>query len=182
MIQIQLKKQIRDHFLKRRNGLTAKAVSDFSKEINENIDSQDLFKSSLNIGTYISINNEPFIDRKKDKIYSCPKIIGKEIDFFKIQKNFNKGIFGIPEPTPSIPVDIFKLDIILIPLVAFNKKLERIGYGKGFYDKFLARFNNAIRRPHFWGIAYDFQIVEEIFGDKLDIKLDKVITEKNIYE
>lgn len=182
MIQIQHKKQIRDHFLKRRNGLTAKAVSDFSKEINENIESQDLFKSSLNIGTYISIKNEPFIERKKDKIYSCPRIIGKEIDFFKIQKNFNKGIFGIPEPTPSIPVDIFKLDIILIPLVAFNKKLERIGYGKGFYDKFLARFNDAIKRPHFWGVAYDFQIVEEIFGDKLDIKLDKVITETNIYE
>ena len=74
------------------------------------------------------------------------------------------------------------MDIILIPLVAFNKKLERIGYGKGFYDKFLARFNNAIKRPHFWGIDYDFQIVEEIFGDKLDIKLDKVITETNIYE
>ena len=74
------------------------------------------------------------------------------------------------------------MDIILIPLVAFNKKLERIGYGKGFYDKFLARFNNAIKRPYFWGIAYDFQIVEEIFGDQLDIKLDKVITETNIYE
>ena len=147
-----------------------------------NIVSQDFFNSCLFIGTYISIKNEPFIERKRDKIYSCPKIIGKEIDFFKIQKNFNKGIFGIPEPTPSIPVDIFKLDIILIPLVAFNKKLERIGYGKGFYDKFLARFNNAIKRPHFWGIAYDFQIVEEIFGDKLDIKLDKVITETNIYE
>lgn len=182
MIQIQLKKQIRDHLLKKRNNLTYKAVSEFSKKINENIESQDVYKSSLNIGSYISIKNEPFIERKKGKIYSCPKIIGKEIDFFKIQKNFSKGIFDIPEPTPSIPVDIFNLDIILIPLVAFNKKLERIGYGSGFYDKFLARFNNASKRPVFWGIAYDFQIVEEIFGDKLDIKLDKVITETNIYE
>ena len=65
MIQIQLKKQIRDHFLKRRNSLTATAVSDFSKQINENIKSQDVFKSSLNIGAYISIKNEPFIERQK---------------------------------------------------------------------------------------------------------------------
>tara|TARA_Y100000591_G_C21759349_1_gene659225 strand:- start:712 stop:1263 length:552 start_codon:yes stop_codon:yes gene_type:complete len=182
MIQIQLKKQIRDNLLKRRLKLTEDEVSRLSKQINENIQSQDVYRKSLNIGTYISIKNEPIIERQKDKIYSCPKVMGTEINFFKIQNNFKKGAFDIPEPTNDVPFDIFDLDLLLIPLVAFNKKLERIGYGKGFYDKFLAKFNENDRRPYFWGIGYNFQIVDEIFGEKLDIKLDKVITERNIYE
>ena len=70
-------------------------------------------------------------------------------------------------------------DIIVVPIVAFDKSLNRIGYGKGYYDKFLSKLkkNKVITI----GLAFFFQKYKKITTSKFDVKLDYILTEKGIY-
>ena len=182
MIQICIKEKIRKKILSKRLTLSSEEVIYLSNKINTKISRLEEFKASTRIGTYFSIKNEPIIERCANKKYASPKVLKDEIRFIKIQKNFKKGKFDIKEPYPSIYCDTNKLDILLIPLIAFNARLERIGFGRGYYDKLLSNICFQDKRPLFWGIGYEFQKVDEVFGTDLDIQLDRVITEKNIYE
>ena len=98
------------------------------------------------------------------------------MDFFKWSTNdplkINK--FGIPEP---ISQKIRHPKILLIPLIAFDKNLNRVGYGGGFYDRYISRIRKDKRILKI-GIAYSFQKVKKIITNKYDIKLDYIITEK----
>lgn len=88
--------------------------------------------------------------------------------------------FGIPEPdvckSKSIPIN--ELDIIFMPLVAFDKKGNRLGMGAGYYDKTLA----GVVKPLLIGVAYEFQMLDSIKTHALDVPLDVIITEKSIYD
>ena len=83
--------------------------------------------------------------------------------------------YGIPEP---IKKNIVYPNILLVPLVAFDKNLNRIGYGGGFYDRYIKRISK-IKKIFTIGLAYSFQKVKKIPINKYDIKLDYIITEKN---
>ena len=86
--------------------------------------------------------------------------------------------FGIPEPSnlkkKMIP------DLVLVPLVAFDNNLNRVGYGKGFYDKCLQKINNLNKNSIFLGVAYSFQRCRKVPINKHDIKLDYIFTERGI--
>ena len=85
-----------------------------------------------------------------------------------------KGRFNIPEPLQSLPkIKPQDIDLILAPGVVFAKNGHRIGYGKGFYDRLLKKTTC----PKI-GIAYDFQIVNNIAGQPHDVPMDMIITEK----
>ena len=98
------------------------------------------------------------------------------MDFFNWSTNdpleINK--YGIPEP---ISQRILYPNILLIPLVAFDENLNRIGYGGGFYDRYINRIRENKRILKI-GVAYSFQKVKKIIPNKYDIKLDYIITEK----
>ena len=68
----------------------------------------------------------------------------------------------------------------MVPLVAFDKKLNRIGYGKGYYDRSLEKINKIKKNVISLGIAYSFQKCQKIPTNKQDFKLDYVLTEKGI--
>ena len=86
--------------------------------------------------------------------------------------------FGILEPKSSnqkvIP------DLIIVPLVAFDKQLNRIGYGKGYYDRILNKIKKIKKKTIFIGIAYSFQKCSMIPTNKHDFKLDYIFTERGI--
>ena len=86
--------------------------------------------------------------------------------------------FGILEPDKSnkevLP------DLFLVPLVAFDKKLNRIGYGKGYYDRYLKKISKIKKNVISLGIAYSFQKCQKIPTNKHDFKLDYIFTEKGI--
>ncbi len=108
---------------------------------------------------------------------SLPKIKDNSLmDFFKWSVNdpmiINK--YGIPEPVSS---KIVYPDILLVPLVAYDSKFNRIGYGGGFYDRYLKKLKK-IKKIITIGLAYSFQKVREIPVNDHDIKLDFIITEK----
>ena len=113
---------------------------------------------------------------KAGKIIAFPKTEGKEIVPI-IVKNLSElipGRFSIPEP-PYNPKNVLKeIEMAFIPGIAFDLKCFRIGYGGGFYDRFLAKWKVRTKI----GICFDFQIVEEIPTDPYDIPMDIVVTEK----
>jgi len=88
-----------------------------------------------------------------------------------------KNHFGILEPKEHHPqAAINKLDLIILPLLAFDHHGNRLGAGKGFYDRALARAEN----PFLLGLAYASQEVEHIPNDVWDVRLDGVLTEKSL--
>jgi 5-formyltetrahydrofolate cyclo-ligase len=112
-----------------------------------------------------------------------------QISLPKIKKNFQMDFyywsskeplainkFGIPEPTSD---KILYPEILLVPLVAFDNNLNRIGYGGGYYDRYIKKAKK-IKKTLTIGLAYSFQKVKKIPINKHDIKLDFIITEKII--
>ena len=100
------------------------------------------------------------------------------MEFYNWNKNdpllINK--FGIPEPETTISVNP---DILFVPLVAFDKELNRLGYGGGFYDRYIQKLSK-IKKIVKVGLAFSFQKLKTIPTNKHDKKLDIIITEKDI--
>ncbi len=90
--------------------------------------------------------------------------------------DLNKGAYGINEPKTINKANVDDIDLILVPGIAFSVSGERIGFGKGYYDKLLEKFNGVKI-----GVCYDFQIVNHIPSSPHDIKMDMIVTEKRIY-
>tara|TARA_B100001063_G_scaffold198724_1_gene191386 strand:+ start:149 stop:691 length:543 start_codon:yes stop_codon:yes gene_type:complete len=135
------------------------------------------------IGGYYPYNYElnimPILENfeKKNFLISLPKIRkNSQMDFFywstKDPLNINK--YGIPEPKSS---KVRYPDILLVPLVAFDKDFNRVGYGGGFYDRYIKKIKK-IKKLITIGLAYSFQKVKKISINENDIQLDFVITEK----
>ena len=137
------------------------------------------------IGGYYPINHE--IDDLeilnyfflKGSLISLPKIKKKnQMEFYKWNKNepllLNK--YGIPEPDTANKV---YPDILFIPLVAFDKELNRLGYGGGFYDRYIQKISK-IKKIIKVGLAFSFQKLKTVPVNKHDKKLDIIITEKDI--
>ena len=177
------KSQIRKKILKIRK-------KNFNKNFKINSDKLISFlktnKSNFkNIGGYYPSNYE--IDDleilellKKKKFNVSLPIIKKDnqMNFFKWSNNeplkINK--FGIPEPVSS---RIFYPDILLIPLVAFDSNLNRLGYGGGFYDRYIQKIEK-IKKIIKIGLAFSFQKTSSIPINQHDKRLDFIITEKEI--
>ena len=95
------------------------------------------------------------------------------MNFFRwsTKEPLNINEYGIPEPSSNILV---QPSILLVPLVAFDKDFNRIGYGGGFYDRYIKKIKKK-RKIITIGLAYSFQKVKEIPINKYDIKLDFVV-------
>ena len=117
---------------------------------------------------------------EKQKYQIClPKIRkNSQMDFFRWSSKepliINK--FGIPEPITN---KIEYPDILLVPMVAFDKKLNRLGYGGGFYDRYISKLKIK-KKTLLIGLAFSFQEVEKILTNRYDMKLNYILTEKNL--
>ncbi len=115
-------------------------------------------------------------EKKKFKI-SLPKIkVNSQMDFFPWITEDPLAInkYGIPEPISN---KIVLPDILLVPLVAFDDNLNRVGYGGGFYDRYIKKLRKK-KNIITIGLAYSFQKVKKIQTNKNDVKLDFIVTEK----
>ena len=114
---------------------------------------------------------------KKKFIITLPKIKkNSQMNFFHWSTNDPLAInkFGIPEP---ISKTVKYPDVLLVPLVAFDKKFNRIGYGGGFYDRYIKKIRKQ-KKVLTIGFAYSFQKVKKIPTNNYDIRLDFIITNK----
>ena len=136
------------------------------------------------IGGYYPYNHEvnvmPLLEKfeKSNYIISLPKISkNSSMNFFVWSTNdpLNINKYGIPEPIANRM--IFP-DVLLVPLVAYDKNCNRVGYGGGFYDRYIKR-TKKIKNILTIGLAFSYQKVKKIPIEKNDVKLDFIITEKD---
>ena len=135
------------------------------------------------IGGYYPYNYEVNImeilrefEKKKYQIL-LPKIKKNSLmDFFhwSTKEPLSTNKYGIPEPISN---KVKYPNILLVPLVAFDKNLNRVGYGGGYYDRYIQRIKKK-KKIMTIGLAYSFQKVKRIPINKYDIKLDFIVTEK----
>lgn len=104
---------------------------------------------------------------------AVPKVTGSTLVFHEIGSldDTRPGAFGVPEPVRERPVRPEDMDLMLVPLAAFDEDNHRVGYGKGYYDSILPGVRNKI------GIAYAVQRTGQIETDPWDITLDEIITD-----
>ena len=176
---------------RRGNGLTTNEDRKNAEIIvNRYLDSE-YFKKADIIFAYSSMEDEIPTERiiqtaiKSGKKAALPKVIssvseGARMEFLLIDGDtlYNSGVYGIMEPESGervSPVAGTKRIEILIPGLCFDLEKNRIGYGGGYYDRYLAQFDR--KRFHITALAYEYQIFEVIPADEYDSKVDLVITE-----
>ncbi len=173
------KQDLRKIFLGRRDKLSSEEVYSASLEIMNFLSKDENFVEAKSVMAYIPIRNEvnPLVkmDIYKGKILSVPKMINNDIIPCLYKEILIKSQFGIKEPKDCEGVDI---DLCIVPGVCFDKHLHRIGFGSGFYDRFLSKNRHVFSI----GICYDFQIVDSIEPDIYDVKLNKIISENYVIE
>lgn len=142
-------------------------------------------KKAKKIMFYLPIHGEVdlhflFEKLKARKKFILPRVKNESaLHLFYISRieDVEKGSFNIMEPKLHLKKAALKdVDAVLVPGVVFSKNGHRIGYGKGFYDRLLKK----ARIPKI-GVAYEFQIVENIEGQIHDTPMDMIVTEKKIY-
>lgn len=173
-------------------------------QLRKNITSEQLLNASLNIANkllelpiwefdyfhiFLPISDKKEIDttfilsilQGKDKNVVLPKIYSHStLKHFLLTDNTRLEIneWGIPEPLNGIEIMPNQLDVVLVPLLTFDQKGNRVGYGKGFYDKFLYQCREDVLKV---GLSY-FEPEERITdADEKDVALDYCITPNTIY-
>ena len=172
-----------------------------SEEICKNILSWEIYQKAKTILFYMPLKTEPNIFKIIEDSFSqkkecyIPKITDEiTMKFFLLEKEksileqVESGFYGILEPKENLPLlqieDLQKKDDILIfvPAMAFDKDKNRIGKGKGFYDRFLSKiFENSKGNITLAGISFDCFIFEKIPTEKNDMKVDFIISDCKIY-
>ncbi|MCM1451826.1 MAG: 5-formyltetrahydrofolate cyclo-ligase [Clostridium sp.] len=124
------------------------------------------------------ISTLDFLDRwGRTKKFFLPRVNGVNLDILPFDRSaLRLGAFQIEEPAGDDTVDIDEIEMIIVPGIAYDKRGNRVGRGKGYYDRLLAEAK-ALKV----GLAYDFQLVDEIEAEPHDVKVDIIITDKGIY-
>lgn len=151
----------------------------FNKIINGNY-----YKASRCIFIFVSYNGEVDTHRiikyalKDKKIVCVPKVISKKEGMISVKidkfEDLKPGTYGILEPTDtSSTINACNIDTAFVPGAAFSKSCGRVGYGGGFYDRFLKNTNEWCKKI---ALAYDFQIFDKVPMEKYDVWMDGIIT------
>ena len=176
------KAALRKHLLEKRDAISAEFRDISSNKIHQNLKQVDSFINSQNIACYFPIGSE--IDThnimlgvlEQDKKMLLPKITENNMEFYIVPdlEKLEKGRFDIMEPKDSCK-KAGNIDCILIPTIGISKSGDRLGYGRGYYDKFLSS-TNAMKIS----LTYSKQIVKFVPSESHDIKIDLIITEDEI--
>lgn len=177
------KQRIRKKLKKKRDDLSREQVRKCSENICAHILESDLFARARHIYAYIPLRNEvdirPVIRRAWElgKQVAVPKVFKDEMSFFRMEDfhELKEGAFHVMEPGEDHPV-CWEDALVLVPGVAFDRQGNRMGFGKGYYDRYLARIPEAVTM----GIAYEFQILEEIPVADHDRSMDWLATESEV--
>ena len=161
-----------------RNQLSVDFVSHSSEIICKKI--KELYpEKEIVVCAYSAIRNEVDISELFDYYDDVflPVTEGDEMTFYRVTEQLEQGTFGVSEPKKITMLNV-KPDLVLVPGVAFDENLNRVGYGKGYYDRFLEDENLMTL-----GIAYDFQVtksIDDVFES--DIRMKKIITERRVID
>ncbi|MBQ3216098.1 MAG: 5-formyltetrahydrofolate cyclo-ligase [Oscillospiraceae bacterium] len=170
-----LRKQIRE--LKKQ--MTKEQIDAESERLGEMFIASELYQQARTIYGYLPYNQEvrtiPMLERalRDGKRVAVPKVYGDEMKFIYLEdlSQVEKGYAGIPEPIADEPVADDSTALVLMPGLAFDPQGHRIGYGGGFYDKFLA---SEPGHPTL-ALCYGFQVFEHLDTEEFDVNVDCVL-------
>ncbi|HHW67193.1 MAG: 5-formyltetrahydrofolate cyclo-ligase [Epulopiscium sp.] len=181
------KQRLRKIFLDMRAQMPEEEIYYKSQFIYEKLIHSSLYHQCKMIFTYVSMGNE--VDTKKvilrglldRKIIAVPKVNPKkkEMIFSKIKSldELEAGHFNVLEPREDCiqPIESNQETLILVPGAVFGRDKNRIGYGGGYYDRYLSSVKGALK---IIGLGYDFQLIDKIPSDPYDVPLDTIVTDK----
>lgn len=182
------KKDLRKIILNKRNSIDNNTKEEMDRELFNKLINLDLYKEAKNIFIYLSFGSEidtkPIIDRalEEGKEVYIPKVykINKEMKAIRLNsfEDLEKNFMGILEPKDdSNLIAKENIDLIIVPGAVFDLEGNRIGYGGGYYDRFLSNIKDKRNKIV---LAYDLQIVGNIEAEEHDIKVDYIITNSRI--
>ncbi len=186
------KKTMRTAYLEKRNRMAPEKRAEASKKISEWVFANKRFKTAKTIFVYASYKSE--VETKEliqgalrmGKRVAVPKVDGIEMDFYTIDswEDLFPGFQGILEPQtfgkePVLPVES---DVMLVPGAVFDRKGGRIGYGGGYYDRYLDRAKELCgQRPYLMALAFACQICPgKVPSEEHDKKMDCILTDRRV--
>ena len=175
MVKTELRREIRA----RKRAMTEAEIEERSAKLAQLFFASRAYQNAKTIYGYLPYNQEvrtvPMLERalKDGKKVAVPKVYGEEMKFLYLDDltAVAKGYAGIPEPIADEPVAHDETALVLMPGLAFDPQGHRIGYGGGFYDKFLAAEPN---HPTL-ALCYEFQMLPKLDVEDHDIPVDTVL-------
>lgn len=184
------KKAFRTEILEKRKNMSQEELEKKSSSIAKALFSTDFYRNSKHVMIYVDFRNEVRTEEiiktalKEGKSVVIPISVmeSKQLilsKLFDYDKELETGTYGILEPKSEFIREVVPelIDLILVPGVAFDKRGYRIGYGGGYYDRFLSNIQKSVPKI---ALAFDLQIVPHVKEGKYDIPMDYVITEEKI--
>jgi len=135
------------------------------------VETGQIIEETLKTGKRVLV---PYVDRATKGISMA------EINDPKTQ--LSPGAFGIPEPLPHLrkPVPLGEIDLVVVPGIAFDIKGNRLGHGYGYYDRLLKDLVSKNPKSRFIGLAYDFQVLDQVPNASHDIPVHAIVTETRV--
>lgn len=180
------KKSLRGVMLARRKHLAAEVCLSHSLRVQQRVMMLPAFEQAEVVALYSPILNEVYTEElfhealRQGKLIAYPRVIGARLDFVSVgsYSELSPGSFGVLEPTGTKLIPSRALDLVVVPGVAFDVEGNRLGYGKGFYDRVLC---GAARPVLSVGLCFELQVVERLPVEDHDACLDILITEERAY-
>ena len=182
---MEKKKAIRKQIFKARKEHSDTWIEEKSRRITELLTALPEYEDADRIMAYADYNHEVItryiIEQswKDGKEVAVPKVFGKDMVFYRLTdfSQLESGYFGIPEPKEDGETVSWEDAMMVMPGVAFDENCNRVGYGGGFYDRFLEK-HPGIRRV---AVGFSFQILSEVPTEPTDIRPQVIVTEEKIY-
>ena len=178
------KDALRQAVLKIRNSLPEEILDKLSEDIQTRVISMNQFANATIVGAYHSIGSEVRTSKilgevlQRGKRLALPRVIDETTIVFAevkdLKDDLEVGRYDIITPKDHCK-QLEKIDLALVPGIAWDVRGYRIGYGQGYYDRYLAKLQTTSI-----GLAYDFQVFEEIQHGKNDFCVDFVVTDKRV--
>ena len=178
------KANLRKVFLERRDSTSYDLIKLSSQKIHNKLKQLEVFRKAKRIACYYPIGSEVMTQDIMQELLGdgkeicLPKVVGDMLNFRKIEglNDLEKGNFGIMEPKEKCPI-VENIDVVLVPTVGITKNGTRLGYGYGYYDRFLSSSNAKTI-----SLTFSKQMVKSIPSSENDIKIDWVVTEDEVFE
>ena len=173
------KKELRRYIREKKRAMTEAEIEEKSRRLGELFLATEAYRNADTIYGYLPYNQEvrtvPMLEQalRDGKRVAVPKCYGDEMRFIYLTDltRVEKGYAGIPEPVEDGPVAQDRTALVLMPGLAFDREGHRIGYGGGFYDKYLS----AEPGHPTLALCYDFQMLPELETEEFDIPVDCVL-------
>ena len=173
------KQELRKAIRQRKRAMSREEIESRSRSLCEQFLKSQAYRRCSCLYGYLPYNQEvrtvPMLEQalRDGKRVAVPKVFGDEMKFLYLEDltQVAKGYAGIPEPIADGPVADDETALVLMPGLVFDPQGHRIGYGGGFYDKFLSR---EPRHPTV-ALCYDFQMVDQLETERFDTPVDLVL-------